>query len=54
MYKVFYAVLTIIWIFDIINLPFMQFLDTTVPINGLAWFLIWIFIPSTTTNEKVK
>lgn len=31
---------------DIINLPFMEFLDTTYPINGLVWFLIFLLLPS--------
>lgn len=46
MYKLGVAILTIIWILDILNIPCLEFLDTTVPINGLAWFLIWILIPS--------
>ena len=50
MYKTFYYILTIVWILDILNLPFMDFLDTAYPINGLAWFLIWIFIPSPNTK----
>lgn len=54
MYRLLYAALTIFWIFDIINLPFMEQFDTTYPINGLAWLLIWIFIPSAdyTINKK--
>lgn len=50
MYKIFYAVVTIIWILDILNIPGMEFLDTQIPINSLAWFLIWICIPSTTVE----
>lgn len=46
MYRLFRAVLTIVWILDIMNLQCMEFLDTTIPINGLIWFLIWILIPS--------
>lgn len=37
-------IITIIWILDILNLPFMEVLDTTIPINGLAWLLIWLFV----------
>ena len=48
MYKIFYSLLTIVWILDIINIPQLVCLDVTYPINGLAWFLIWIFVPSTT------
>lgn len=47
MYKLFNAALTIFWILDIVNLPFMEMFDTTYPINGWFWFLIWMFIPST-------
>jgi hypothetical protein len=49
MYKAFYAIVTIFWILDILNFPFMQMFDTTHPINGWAWFLIWLFLPSTST-----
>lgn len=35
--------LVIFWVLDIINVPFMEVFDTTYPINGLAWFLIWLF-----------
>ena len=52
MYKFFVAVLTIIWIMDILNFKCMQFLDTTVPINGLVWLLIWILIPSVETRKE--
>ncbi len=50
MYKIFYSLITIIWILDILNIPVMEFLDTQIPINTLAWLLIWIFIPSTTVK----
>lgn len=54
MYKFLYAVITIFWILDILNLPFMQMFDTTYPINGWAWFLIWIMLPSTQTVVEHK
>lgn len=34
----------IIWILDIIDCPFMEFMDTTIPINILSWFLIFTII----------
>ena len=46
MYKLFKAILTIIWVIDILDFPCVQFLDTTIPINFLGWFLIWWLIPS--------
>ena len=51
MYKIFYALLTIFWIFDVWNLPFMEIFDTTYPINELVWLAIWIMIPSTETKS---
>ena len=52
MYKIIYTAITIFWILDICNLPFMEMFDTTYPINALVWLLIWIFIPSTKTVIK--
>lgn len=46
MYKIIYTVITIFWILDICNLPFMEMFDTTYPINTWVWFLIYIFMPS--------
>lgn len=34
----------IFWILDITNMPFMERFDTTYPMNGLFWWLIWIFV----------
>ena len=52
MYKVFVALLSIVWIMDILNFQCMEFLDVEVPINGLAWFLIWLILPSTSVYRK--
>ena len=52
MYKVFRALLDIVWVLDILNLPFMEMLDTTYPINGWAWFLIFLVIPTATVVVK--
>lgn len=46
MYKIFYALLTILWICDIANFPQLEVLDTTYPINFWIWFFIWICLPS--------
>lgn len=54
MYKIFKAVLTIVWIMDILNLPIVNFLDTEIPINGLAWFLIFILIPGTSVVQNIE
>lgn len=52
MYKILYTALSIFWVFDIINLPFMEMFDTTYPVNALAWFLIWAVVPGTETIIK--
>ncbi len=49
MYKIFNAVLTIVWVCDILNFPQFEFLDTTYPVNTLGWFLIWSLMPGTVT-----
>lgn len=37
-------ILFIIWLLDIFNLPFMQCLDNELPINTIAWIIIWILV----------
>ena len=51
MYRIFYSLLTIFWILDILNFPFMEMFDTTYPINGVFWFFICIFLPAITSGE---
>ena len=34
---------TVFWILDICNMPFMEMFDTTYPLNELFWFLIILF-----------
>ena len=36
--------ITMFWIMDIINLPFMQMFDTTYELNEVFWILVSIFI----------
>lgn len=45
MYKTFKALVIIVWVLDIINVPAMAFLDTTLPINVLGWLLILLLLP---------
>lgn len=59
MYKVFKALLVIIWLIDIFNINLTigdiniaYFLDNALPINGWLWFFIWILIPSSDTYER--
>lgn len=54
MYKIFVACLSIFWIFDILNMPFMQMFDTTYPVNFWAWLLIWLFIPGCGAVSRCK
>lgn len=52
MYKAFKSILIIFWVLDILDLDFMQMFDTTYAINGLAWLLIWLYLPSTETITR--
>ena len=45
-------ILFIIWLLDIFNLPFMQCLDNDLPINTIAWIIIWILVNTNITIKK--
>lgn len=53
MYKIFFTLLAMVWIGDILNMPigFFEYLDSVLPINTLAWMLIWLLVPS--TNQRI-
>lgn len=46
--------ITIFWILDVCNMPFMEIFDTTYPLNELFWFLVWMFCGGETyvTSKK--
>lgn len=46
MYLLFYSLLTLFWVFDVMNMPFMEIFDTIYPINGIAWLIIWAVLPT--------
>lgn len=53
MYRTFLAIITGIWIIDIMNIDFLingihiaRFLDETIPLNGWFWLLFWLLKPS--------
>lgn len=64
MFKIFKSILLIIWIIDILNINIningieylnANILDVNIPINFLAWSLIWLLIPSSdTTRIKIR
>ncbi len=35
--------ITLFWICDILNMPFMEMFDTTYPLNTLFWILFFAF-----------
>ena len=35
--RVFRTMVSLFWLMDIMNLPFMEMFDTTYPLNGLFW-----------------
>ena len=61
LYKIFKGLLVIIWLIDILNINFIvndisvaNFLDQTLPLNTLFWFLLWIFLPTSEGSIKVN
>lgn len=32
------------WLLDILDMPFMEIFDTTIPLNGWFWFLYFVLI----------
>ena len=52
MYKTFKALIVIVWVMDILNFSQVELLDTTYPVDFLAWLLIFLFLPDTTTRIK--
>lgn len=51
MFQTFSVIIEIFWIFDVLDMPFMEKFDTTYPINGIAWFLIWLALLFETARE---
>ena len=46
-------IVTMFWIADIMNLPFMEMFDTTYPLNGWFWFLVLLLaIPKNINVNK--
>lgn len=45
---------TIFWILDVCNMPFMEMFDTTYPLNTLFWLLVWLLCSSEVTIERKK
>ena len=52
MFQTFSVIIEIFWIFDVLDMPFMEMFDTTYPINGVAWFLIWLALLTETSREE--
>lgn len=46
--------ITIFWILDVCNMPFMEMFDTTYPLNELFWFLMWLFFGGETYVASKK
>lgn len=34
----------VFWIMDILNMPFMEMFDTTYPLNGWFWLLVFVLV----------
>ena len=57
-YKYFRESIELIWFLDILDLPFMGFLDLQIPFNTIEWFLVFFFLPKVKVpvikNKKVR
>ena len=45
------TIITIFWILDILNLPFMEMFDTTYPLNTGFWILVMLFTGNSVTHR---
>lgn len=45
-------IVSVFWLLDICNMPFMEIFDTTYPLNTLFWFLFWALSSFKVTYEK--
>ena len=45
-------IVSVFWLLDICNMPFMEIFDTTYPLNTLFWFLFWALSSFKLTYEK--
>lgn len=46
--------ISLFWLADIMNLPFMEMFDTVYELNEMFWFLAWILIGNNHLNLNVK
>lgn len=37
-------IISLFWLADIMDLPFMAMFDTTYPLNAMFWFFGWLLI----------
>ena len=44
----------VFWIMDILNMPFMEMFDTTYPLNGWFWTLVFIFVGGLNLRINIK
>lgn len=44
----------VFWIMDILNMPFMEMFDTTYPLNGWFWTLVFIFVGGSGLRISIK
>jgi hypothetical protein len=51
MCSVFKKLVGAIWLMDFFDFPQVEFLDTTLPINGVSWFLIFLLLPKADWEE---
>ena len=45
---------TLFWIMDILNMPFMEMFDTTYPLNTLFWILVLSLCGGVSIKVKIE
>ncbi|HZK71087.1 MAG TPA: hypothetical protein VFD03_06155 [Clostridia bacterium] len=48
------GIIALIWVLDILNIKQLECLDTTYPVNTLAWILIWIVVIPLSVRIKIN
>ena len=53
-YKYFRESIELIWFLDVLDLPFMGFLDTQIKFNTIEWLLVFFLLPKVKLPTKIK
>ena len=52
--RLLFFLIEVFWVMDILNLPFMEMFDTTIPLNTVFWILMIIIVSTYSEGYKYK